>query len=121
MKLRIRGDSIRVRVTQAEAARLGAGERIDQATSFTVQQQLISSVVPIADLKSARAEFCAGNITIFLPAAQTKAWAGSELVSIEGGQPAGSDRVLHILVEKDFECIHSLAEEDADAFPNPRR
>jgi hypothetical protein len=41
-------------------------------------------------------------------------------VSIEASQPAGAGCVLSLLIEKDFECLHSRAEGDSDAFPNPR-
>jgi hypothetical protein len=42
-------------------------------------------------------------------------------VSLEGDLPLDSGQSLHILVEKDFECLHSANETGADAFPNPRR
>jgi hypothetical protein len=31
----------------------------------------------------------------------------------------GKSGPLHILVEKDFQCLHGDAETNADAFPNP--
>lgn len=121
MKLRIRGNSVRVRVTKSETGRLGAGEAVEQVTEFSSDQRLISCVEPSSHVNSATAEFEGGKIRVVLPLDQVRTWAGSDAVSIEAVQRIDSAQSLQILVEKDFECLHSKNEENADAFPNPRR
>jgi hypothetical protein len=120
MKLRIRGNSLRVRLTQSEVAALGDGRAISETTEFSSTSSLTCRIEPIESLQSAAASFTADCIRISLPKAQASLWATTTAVSIEAVQPITRDRVLTILVEKDFECIHSGNEEDADAFPNPR-
>jgi len=121
MKLRIRGNSVRVRVTKGETARLGAGEKVEQITEFSRDQRLVSCVEPSPHVSLATAEFAGGQIRVVLPLAQVRTWAGSDAVSIEASQPIDSGQSLQILIEKDFECLHSKNDENADAFPNPRR
>jgi hypothetical protein len=120
MKLRICGNSVRIRVTRTETARLGAGEAVEQMTEFPGKHRLISTVEPSPHASSVTAAFADGKISIVVPLAQARTWAGSDAVSIEAAQPIDSGQSLQILIEKDFQCLHSKAEENADAFPNPR-
>ena len=120
MKLRICGNSVRVRLSRSEVSCLGEGQKIEQVTEFSSSARLITSVESSTAADAVTARFSAGTIRLVIPAARVNAWAGSELVSIEALQAIDSGRSLSILVEKDFECLHSAAEENADAFPNPR-
>lgn len=119
MKLRIRNNSVRVRLSRNEVARLGGGEMVEQCTEFAADSRLVSSVES-SSVPEPAARFIAGCISLFLPSTVVAAWAESELVSIEGVQKIEGGRELAILVEKDFECLHSLKEGNCDAFPNPR-
>lgn len=120
MKLRIRGNSVRIRVTRSEVDRLGNGMRVEQSTRFGPSSSLETSVVPSTLVSAPSAEYKDGSLTIHLPALETQIWAQSDQVSFEATQDAGSGESLRILIEKDFECVHSRAEGDDDAFPNPR-
>ena len=120
MKLRIRGNSVRIRVTRSEVARLGQGLPVEQTTQFSPRSALRSSVEPCARAVTATAEFDATGISVKLPTAQVRAWVSSDQVTIEAQQEVAPGTLLQILVEKDFECIHSRREGNTDAFPNPR-
>lgn len=120
MKLRIRGNSVRIRLTKSEVARLGDGLRVDERTQFGPSSVLTYSVAPSASVSKPAVEFKDAALSVLLPAVQTRTWAHSDQVAIEATQDVGSGTQLAILVEKDFECVHSRAEENADAFPNPR-
>ena len=119
MKLRIRGNSVRVRLTRSEVARLGAGERVEQTTQFSKAASLKSSVESTARVAAPLVEFGDSTLCVLLPTEQVREWATSDQVTIDAKQDAGSGMLLQILVEKDFECIHSRAEGNADAYPNP--
>jgi hypothetical protein len=120
MKFRIRGSSVRVRVTRSEAARLGAGERIEQTTRFSRVASLRSSVEPTSRADAPIVEFVDSALRVLLSSEQLRAWANSDQVTIEARQDVGDQVSLQILVEKDFQCIHSQAEGNSDFFPNPR-
>ena len=57
------------------------------------------------------------KVTIPLPLASR--WGDSTDVAIESKQIISRERVLDILIEKDFKCLHSDRTENADAFENP--
>jgi hypothetical protein len=121
MKLRIRGNTLRVRLTQSEVACLAKGDRVQQATVFSPTSTLLSSVEPSASAAHPIATFDGASVAVILPSDRVHRWTESDDVSIEGAQPVGSGQLLRILIEKDFECMHSRAEGEADAYPNPRR
>jgi hypothetical protein len=121
MKLRIRGNSVRIRVTRSEVARLAAGKRVEQATQFSASSKLTSSIEGSAHVASPTATFDGLGIAVLLPLQLLRQWAESDDVSIQSSQATGADAPLQLLVEKDFECVHSRAECDDDAYPNPRK
>jgi hypothetical protein len=117
MKLRISGNNLRVRLSQAETAQLAAGESLEQFTHFSLLSRLVARVEVSGTRVSA--EFSDGQLTLRLPAITVRRWADSEEVAIDAEQDAGSNRVLKILIEKDFQCLHSQTPPEVDAFPNP--
>jgi hypothetical protein len=120
MKLRIHNNSIRLRLTQTEVARLAAGQSVEQTTEFTPTTSLTSLVKPAAHLRAATVTFQNNQITVLLPIDEVRVWAQSNQPGIEASQTITPGKSLSILIEKDFQCLHSAAEENADAFPNPR-
>src|SRR5687768_2794560 len=118
MKLRIRGDTIRLRLTQAEVAALAANGVVEETTSFGPGTSFGYAVV--ARGTSLAASLSGSRIEVALPVEAARAWATNEEVGIEGEQAAEGARRLRILVEKDFACLKPrVGEDDTDAFPNP--
>ena len=111
MKLRIRGDSLRLRLSQSEVATFAERGALTETTTFgpgvTLTFAMAFGDVIGATLTGAR-------IVITVPAAAARAWATNEEVGLEATQG-----VLKIVVEKDFACLKPRGEEDADAFPHP--
>ena len=120
MKFRIRDNSIRVRLTRSEVARLATGERLEQTTEFSPTAGLVSSVEFSPRVAVPTASLAGSRLSLLLPADQVKRWASSDQVSIVGEQSIAAGRSLQLLVEKDFESSHTRAEGSTDYFPNPR-
>ena len=119
MKLRLRGNSVRLRLTQGEVADLIRTGRVDDAVAFGPGERL-SYALACTDTPTLAARFAAGAIEVSLPAALAKDWASSERVGLDGEQSIGDGESLRILVEKDFTCLRPrTGEDDGDAFPNP--
>jgi hypothetical protein len=121
VKLRIRGDSLRLRLTRGEVQQLRATGRVSDTTRFgprTLEYALYS-----ADIDAPRARFEADCIEVALPRALANTWADTEQVGIEAEQALdeGPDPdALRLLIEKDFQCLAPRAgEEDSDTFPHP--
>ncbi len=113
MKLRFHSNSLRLRLSQSDVARLAGGDSVEEAVTFAPGQTLIYSIESGAGDEIA-ASFENGRIRVTLPSAPARRWIESDEAGIEG--LSGS---LRVLVEKDFQCIHPESEEDADSFPNP--
>jgi hypothetical protein len=120
MKLRIRGDSIRIRVSQLELREIAERGRVRETIHFADGVGLTYALESDAAARALRASYAADVISIVLPAATVRWWADSNQVSIEGEQALDSGETLRILVEKDFACLQPRpGEDDADMFPNP--
>lgn len=116
MKLRIRGNSIRLRLTKTEVANLAEQIAVEEITDFGNGQSLVYAIVPDEKVSSVTADFQNGRIEILIPSQIAKNWAESEEVGI-----STEENVLKIMVEKDFTCLTPRnAEEDADTFPHPK-
>lgn len=124
MKLRIQDNSIRLRLTRGEAAKLGAGERVEGTIRFALAPSAaLTYAVETSPLcNQVQATGSDREIRVTLPADLARTWANTDQVSIEDRQPIGPDAFLSILVEKDFRCLHTPSAEqgtDSDNFPNP--
>ncbi|WPP49007.1 DUF7009 family protein [Catalinimonas niigatensis] len=122
MKLRIKGNSIRLRLTQTEVAAIGRGSAISETLSFGAQSPAFHYVL-IADerVDSITARFIDHALQVLLPFAHAKLWADADQVSIEKDIDLGEKGSLHVLIEKDFQCLHQRPREDErDNFPNPK-
>ena len=121
MKLRIRGNSLRLRLGQGEVRRLADGGAVEERTDFAANGPALVYALRTADADATSATFDGGRITVTVPRAVAQEWASTAQVGIEASQPAGNGDVLRILIEKDFECLDAPAgEPQSDAFPNPR-
>ncbi len=116
MKLRIRGDSLRIRLSQSEVATFAERGALEDSTSFGPSGKLTYAM---AFGDSIGATLTGARILVTIPAAAARAWATNEEVGLEAAQSTG-EGTLKILVEKDFACLTPRGEEDADAFPHPK-
>lgn len=117
MKLRIRGDSLRLRLTRGEVRQLRETGRVVETTHFGDAE--LSYQLLAADVPSPVARFDGGSIVVSLPRTQAEAWADSEQVGITATQ-AVAHGSLALLIEKDFRCLAPReGEDDSDAFPHP--
>ena len=119
MKLRIRDNSVRLRLERGEVEQLRDDGLVSARTGFPggrdfryLVEASPASVKPGAFLSE-------GVITVRLPETTVLAWANSEQVSIKGEQLLDDDK-LTILVEKDLACLAPReGEDESDMFPHP--
>jgi len=120
MKLRIRGDSIRIRVSQLELSEIAERGRVHDTIHFGDGVGLTYLLESDAAARTPHARYAADVISVVLPAATVRRWANSNQVSIEGEQALDGGETLRILVEKDFACLQPRpGEDESDMFPNP--
>ncbi|GAB5536325.1 MAG: hypothetical protein Rubg2KO_25740 [Rubricoccaceae bacterium] len=117
MKLRIKGDSIRLRLTQTEVRQLAETGEVESAMHVGTGTALTYGVCA-ADSRQLEVAWFRNGLTLRVPRTWIGPWADGDGVGFEGTQDAGDGRTLAILIEKDFDCLHKRPDEQ-DAFPNP--
>jgi hypothetical protein len=121
MKIRIKGNTIRIRLVQAEVKRLSMGETILERTEFGNGVHLSYALVPSGPHTELSAEFKEHTISVFVPEAVAQMWFSNDVISlmhtVDNGAPGG----LKLLVEKDFVCLDHTDEDQSDNYPNPNR
>ncbi len=120
MKLRIRDDSLRLRLSRSEVAAIARGEPVRAVMHVAPAAALTYALAPSAEVAAPEVQLEGGALTVRIPAETGRAWAESDDVSIRARQPAG-DAELRVLIEKDFRCLAPReGEDEGDAFPHPR-
>ena len=120
MKLRIRDNSIRLRLERGEVDRLRDAGLVVAKTGFAGGGELGYAVESSAASDAPEALLSGSTVTVRLPESTVLAWADSEQVSIVGEQPLAEGDMLAILVEKDFACLAPReGEDESDMFPHP--
>lgn len=115
MKLRVKGNSLRLRLTRPEVQQLRDSGLVGESINFAQGGTLIYRVQAVEVTGPVRAEFQQGIISVIIPAETARAWADSKEVGIYAQCGA-----LRISIERDFKCLtHASEEEKADAYPNP--
>lgn len=119
VKLRIRADTLRLRLTRGEVERLRETGEVSETTHFGPGRALTYALV-VADIDDPIATFADDRVAVRLPTALAHAWTDSEQVGIAHDQPLDEGRALALLIEKDFQCLAPReGEDDSDAFPHP--
>ena len=122
MKLRIKGNSLRLRITRPELDRLMNEGRVEETISFAADDssRLTYSLEHTAAALAPAVRFVPPSLEVRIPTAQARKWSAGEEVGIYAGVGLGPHGTLELLIEKDFACMHGTAEENREAFPNPR-
>jgi hypothetical protein len=123
MKMRIKGNSIRLRLGQSEVRRVAIDGVVEESTSFgpSKQECFAYALYASPDVSVVSASFADRRLVIRVPSGMIHQWAATDQVRIQALQRAGNDDTLMILIEKDFECIDvPSGESQEDAFPNPQ-
>jgi len=121
MKLRIKGNSVRLRVTPSEIKCLLRCGVIREQIQFTAisDDRLTYEVISSSSIPTATVAYRLGNITVSVPEVQLKNWAGSDDVGVYTEVALGEGQVLSVAIEKDFACLDLSDAENEDTFPNP--
>lgn len=118
MKIRIKGNSIRLRLTKTEVANFSQNGYLEEHTEFGevfFAYALLRD--PKADALSASMD---GNkITMHVPASIADEWTGTDMIGFQHNQPLANGKQLFLLLEKDFVCLDNTFEDQSDNYPNP--
>jgi hypothetical protein len=119
MKLRIKGASLRLRLTQGEIKQLQERGVVEEQVPFGAGVALLYRLRREPAVSEIEARFDARQLEILVPERLARQWCDTELVTLSRAQPVGADS-LRITLEKDFACLAPRSDEDeSDNFPHP--
>jgi len=118
MKLRLYGNSLRLRLNQAEVAQFSKTGYVEETIEFAAGARLSYVLESTSKAQALHAVYWNGELRIQVPAGVAMDWITTDRVGISSEQPVGNGKQLSILIEKDFVCIHR-DEHDSQAYPNP--
>jgi hypothetical protein len=119
MKLRIKGNSLRLRLTKTEITNFGEQWIIEERTEFPGGTFFQYNLQCKTGIKQLEAEWVGNTITIFVPLDIAQQWTTTDIVGFENKMDIGNGKQLFILIEKDFVCLDNTFEDQSDNFPNP--
>lgn len=120
MKLRLRADTLRLRLSRSDVASFHAAGSLEAVTRFPGGARL-SYLLKRGDAQDSgfSASFEGGVITVLLPAPLADEWSASDRVGLTGSVRLEDGSSFQVLVEKDFACLTEDRPEDRDAYPHP--
>jgi hypothetical protein len=120
MKLRIKGNSIRLRLSQTEVSDFARNAQVADSISFG-NRQLTYALLTLNKAEEILANFENDRIEIIVPAATADEWTRTTQIGFGAEQNLPGGETLKILVEKDFACLTEReGEDESDAFPHPQ-
>lgn len=121
MKLRIKGNSLRLRVSPSEMERLLITGRIEETIHFAQQPdaKLTYALEQAPFKQDISVSYQPGEVTVVLSTETASEWAQGEQVGIYGSVDLGHGE-LELTVEKDFACLDKEGEDNQDTFANPK-
>jgi hypothetical protein len=121
MKLRIKGDSLRLRVSRSEVARLLAGDCLEETIHFAPEAcaKFTYALRQEPSVSRPTVQYTENRVAVLIPADQANGWGSSDQVGIAEDISLGNLGSLALLIEKDFACLDRSDEDNEDTFPNP--
>lgn len=120
MKLRIKGNSLRIRLTKTEVNTISTTGYLEEETLFG-NTKLVYALQRVDEGNALTATLEQNKITVFVPAALTKDWPENNIVGFEANMPIADNKTLYLLVEKDFVCLDHTNEDQSDNYENPNK
>ena len=120
MKIRIKGNSVRFRLTKTEV------ENFAKDGVFTSETHLLGGVFKYRlqrseDYTHLAAEWnqADNEIIFFIPKSIAQEWTETNEVGFQHIQILPDGTELFLLLEKDFVCLDNTFEDQSDNYPNP--
>jgi len=118
MKIRIKGNAIRFRLTKTEVDTLCKEGYIEESTDFG--DHTFSYAVQRKAVSTMEATFLKNRLTVSISEDKVANWNTNQLVGFEHVMRIDENKTLQLLLEKDFVCMDDRQEDQSDNYPNPK-
>ena len=120
MKLRVRDNSIRLRLTRSEVDLVRTDGLVRGRVPFAGRNSFDYILESSPATVKPEAHISNNVLTVRIPETEILSWANSNEVSISASQILDGGDQLSILVEKDFACLAPReGEDESDMHPHP--
>ena len=119
MKLRIKGNSLRMRLTKNEVNKLAETGYLEEQTVFPYNRFIYA--LQKTDDAALSASFESNKITMLVPGSFVKDWPGNNVIGLDAKMPLTGNESLYLLIEKDFVCLDDSTEDQSDNYENPHK
>jgi len=120
LKLRIRDNSIRLRLTRSEVELVRNDGLVRGRVPFAGRNNFDYVLESSPATVKPEAHISNNVLTVRIPEAEIISWSDSDEVSISASQILDGGDQLNILVEKDFACLAPReGEDETDMYPHP--
>jgi hypothetical protein len=120
MKLRIKANSIRIRLTKTEVSTLASTGYLEEQTLFA-NNKFVYALQTVTNGNELSASLDTNKITMDVPAALIKGWPVNNVVGFNTNMPVNGTGNLYLLLEKDFVCLDETTEDQTDNYENPNK
>lgn len=118
MKIRIKGNFIRYRLTQSEVKALSEQGYFEEQTVFAPGKVFTYRLEASDKHDHLSADFEHNTITMFLPKSDAGEWYFIDKVGYEHSIHTEQGELM-LLLEKDFVCLDETVEDQSDNYPHP--
>lgn len=118
MKIRIKGNTVRYRLSKPEVALLAENGLLEEKTEF-ISGTLVYAIKR-SEGASLSADFADNSVVLYVPHSALQIWTHTEQIGIDSYILLPNGNTLYLLLEKDFKCTDADVKEDqSDYFENP--
>lgn len=122
MKLRIKGNSLRLRISPSEMEQLLQSGRVEETIYFGTEEnaRLTYALEHSPQPEAMTVRYRPQEVTVLISSRDARNWAEGQDVGLYGAAASGHGP-LELSIEKDFACLDKEQAENADTFPHPKR
>lgn len=113
MKIRIKGNTVRLRLVKTEVKQLQELGYVEEKTEFTSSEFSYRLEAKEA-IHGLEALFSNNKITVYIPKSEALIWYDTDQITYKN-----SFGKLNLLIEKDFVCLDHTDEDQSDNYANP--
>ena len=121
MKIRIKGNSLRLRLLRFEVAGFLAGDCLEETIHFSPEPsgKFTYTLQRESAVNLPTVQYTGSRVAILIPADQANTWGSSDRIGIAESISLGEFGSLALLIEKDLACLDRSEEDNGDTFANP--
>jgi len=118
MKIRIRGNSVRFRLTKNEVEHLCRERSIEDRANFTNLDFIYE--VKVAASEHLNIHFSNNKISLHISDSLLENWDTNNRVGFSHSVATSNGKTIDLLLEKDFTCLEDRGEDESNNYPNPK-